>query len=353
MDIGSIFPLYDSDFIEKKGSKLIKDLNNKIFYSLCREAFYDLASKYACTNKIVLIPAYTCDTVYNPFLKLGWQCKFYSVTADLKIDCESLILNFEKYRPAMLIVHPYYGMGLTDYEKNVLKKLKNKGLVLIIDNTQCIFSEERLEYVDYYVGSYRKWFPIPDGAFLENNSSLLKLSSPSIENDIFVDLQKTAMYLRGLYFKTGDLFLKDMSRKLNGWANLYAEDYNKSHIISQFSYRLLHSQETKANISKRFANYSYLLRNMKSNNVDIVCRDISRLSSAPLYFAIYTSDRERLQKRLAEDQVYAPILWPITNSEVLINTTIKKIYERILAIPIDQRYGEEDMKKVISIINQY
>lgn len=74
-------------------------------------------------------------------------------------------------------------------------------------------------------------------------------------------------------------------------------------------------------------------------------------TTAPLYFPIYVSNRTEIQKKLAAKHIYAPVLWPVNTAEVLINDNIKYIYSHILMIPIDQRYDEQDMKKIVTILN--
>ena len=96
-DIGSIFPLYDSDFAGLGRETWIADAGNTIYYSLCREAFADIAKHLDGTSRKVLIPAYTCDTVITPFKEHGWDCHYYSVDYKLKIESNTvlaLILNF-------------------------------------------------------------------------------------------------------------------------------------------------------------------------------------------------------------------------------------------------------------------
>ena len=85
----------------------------------------------------------------------------------------------------------------------------------------------------------------------------------------------------------------------------------------------------------------------------MACENIGEVTTAPLYFVIYVQDRNELQTSLAAEHIYAPVIWPVPNEEVLINETVKSIYETVLAIPVDQRYNEADMKKIIEIINKH
>lgn len=77
------------------------------------------------------------------------------------------------------------------------------------------------------------------------------------------------------------------------------------------------------------------------------------VTTAPLYFTIYVQDRPALQRLLAQDSIYAPVIWPIEDEKVLIDEEIKYIYDHILAVPCDQRYDGDDMRRAVEIINNY
>ena len=60
------------------------------------------------------------------------------------------------------------------------------------------------------------------------------------------------------------------------------------------------------------------------------------------------------QTYLAENKIYAPIIWPksdLCNNSI--NLEVDWIYRNILSIPCDQRYSMEDMERVVEIINNY
>ena len=71
-DIGSIFPLWKDSSIVHDSSPLIED--DKILLSLCREALCMIAAKENTGNSVVMLPAYTCDTVITPFKENKWNC---------------------------------------------------------------------------------------------------------------------------------------------------------------------------------------------------------------------------------------------------------------------------------------
>ena len=352
-EIGSIFPL-DSDTISQAEVLSAKYPNERFYYSLCREALFDIATSIQESNKIVLIPAYTCQTVITPFEEAGWSCVYYSIKEDLRIDIQSLNAQIEKYAPSVLVVHPYFGMELNGLEETALQQICEKGIKIVLDLTQCIFSKKRYPFVTYTIGSYRKWFPIPDGGFMERNIHTALISQAEKEYNDFTEREIAAMYLRGQYFGNGEQRTKDISIRLSKAADHIAGSNIKPHRMSQVAYHLLQKEDKDNNQKRRFENYRFLFHNIcESSKIRKVCLDFNEVTTAPLYFTLFVENRRDLQCLLAQDAIYAPVIWPVEDESVLINDEVKYIYDHILAIPIDQRYNESDMQRVTKIINRY
>ena len=353
-ELGSIFPLNNEALCEAESTKISLP-NDRIYYSLCREALYDLAIYLRKENEnIALIPAYTCQTVITPFEEVGWNCIFYSIQKDLRIDTHSLEVLTSQFHPSVLVVHPFYGMEFNSQEEKTLQQINNHGTKVILDLTQCLFSTKRYSFVDFYVASYRKWFPIPDGGFLECDINKTALLQPQKENTEYTERQISAMYLRGQYFGNGDQRTKTISIQLNKKAEFFARQNTTPHKMSDIAYSLLLKENIQDNQEKRFENYTFLFRNIReSNKIKKVCQNLDEVTTAPLYFSIYVQNRPELQHILAQDAIYAPVLWPVEDKKVLINDDIRYIYDHILCIPCDQRYTIEDMQRVITIINNY
>ena len=117
-EIGSIFPLSDS-VLSQAESVHAQFPSDRIYYSLCREALYDIAKVLTGRVKRVLIPAYTCQTVITPFEECGWQCVYFSIKRDLRIDTQDLAKLVEDSPPSLVVVHPYFGMDLNSILLNI------------------------------------------------------------------------------------------------------------------------------------------------------------------------------------------------------------------------------------------
>lgn len=350
-EIGSIFPL-TAEQIDKNEGKIASFPHDKIFYSLCREALGEIAHNCKSKEKTVLIPAYTCQTVIDPFQFQGWDIEFYSIHRDLRIDIDDLRKKVEFCSPSIIVVHPYFGMDLNEQEDSVLSSIHNSGTKIIVDITQCLFSRHEYSYADFIVGSYRKWFPIPDGGFLSTNNE--GFEQPKETNMKFSRLQSDAMYLRGKYFHDREQLLKDLSIRMNKEADSIANSTMEPHRMSDLAYNLLQQEDIEFNQYKRISNFKYLYDNIPDGIcIKKVCPNIDVVSTAPLYFTIYAHNRKVLQSILARNSVYAPVIWPVSESKVLINEDIIYIYENLLAIPCDQRYDLEDMLRVVLLINKF
>lgn len=352
-EVGSIFSLSDGELTKSESSQ--NDFQkDRLYYSLCREALYDIAKSFETSNKTVLIPAYTCQTVITPFEEAGWQCEYYSIQKDLRINTNSLAEVTNMFKPSIVVVHPFYGMDFNDEEVKALTIIKEKGIEIVLDLTQCLFSTKQYPFASFIVASYRKWMPIPDGGYLINICDKVNISQPQSENTEFTDREIAAMYLRGQYFGNAEQRTKAISIRLSKAADHIAESNIVPHKMSQVAYNILQSENLEFNQKQRFANYGFLFHNIhESERISRVCNNIDEVTSAPLYFTIYVKDRSVLQGSLAQDAIYAPVIWPVEDERVLIDDDVKCIYDHLLAIPCDQRYDEEDMQRAVEIINNY
>lgn len=326
-------------------------------FASAREGLSYIAKTLETPTKRLLAPSYTCETVLLPFTMEGYTCAFYGMDKNLRINEEHFLGLLEHFRPDVIVVHPLYGMDLTQGEQAVLKKAKAQGCFIVEDLTQCIFSEKRYDFVDAYVGSLRKWLNIPDGGYYESKT----LPPPENWQELperteFVKLQTANLYLRGLWEQNGDPNL----RKIFGHINEIAVRENRNswecYRISDFSRRLLTNMDVKANNQRRIANARYLYEKLKSSkNVEMVYSNVSDISTGPLWFPLYVKgDRDafRKLKRFIKNGVYIAVLWPVETPAVVVDDTVRDIYDHIMALPCGQMYDECDMQHIVDVIEK-
>ncbi len=336
-EIGSIFPATnypDTACQHEKVDSSFFYLTGETF-SLCREALYVIAQKVC--GKVAMVPSYTCDTVIQPLIQAGYSIIDYPINKNLTIDTVRAMHIYRKCHADIMVTHPYYGMDLADEENNMLEELHDKGCTIIVDLTQCLFSQHRKSFVDYYVGSTRKWFAIPDGAFAIGNKKLC--NTPLTYNTPIIELQTAAMQLRDEYLHDGNAEKKTKSIKLSHEAEDLMNQTISPHAMSINSKAIL-ANENIDKISKiRISNYRYLYEGLKDADcIELVTNDLNRLTTAPLYFPFYTKDMIHMQNILAKEHIYLRNIW-----------TPK---DNILTIAIDQRYDLDDMQRVIDCFTQ-
>lgn len=344
-DIGSIFPVYD---LHPQESEI--QVSKRQYFSLCREILLEIAKRYEHTNRVVLLPAFTCKVVIEPFEQLGWTICYFGVHKNLRINALSFRKAIGDYHPALVLVHPYFGMELNHEEETLLKEAKECGCDIILDNTQCIYSEKRYEWVDYVVGSVRKWIPIPDGAFVE---SKVPFEAVNGTNDKYVERELEAQYLRGVYYHSEDENVKTISRRLDAEAmDMLDQERISLHAISDFSRNVIASTDMVANAERCRRNFEYLYENLDGVGISPISTSVEDVSTAPLMLPFYTDNRKMVQQKLAKERIYAQYLWPVPSEECLVDEEVKYIYEHHLVFFMDQRYDVEDMDRIISVMNK-
>lgn len=329
-EIGSIFPLYEK---RHEGDSLNDVMEGRELVSFCREALYLIAHRESAAGKRVMLPEYTCDTVVAPFRELGYDYTFFPICKDLTIDITKAWEIFSACKPNIIVVHPYFGMDLTKAELEMLEEMHRNGCEVVLDLTQCLFSKMRLPFIKYYVGSIRKWFAIPDGAFLETNDTV---DMPSAFNDDIVALQTKAMTLRARYFETGDTDTKMESIRLSHEVEELMTRPINPHLMASSSKDILCGEDAEKEQKIRMENYRCLYEGLKdAKDVELIA-DINRLTTAPLFFPFRVKDVPAMQKKLAQQGIYARLIW--------------EEKDRILTITVDSRYDRKDMERVLKMI---
>lgn len=143
------------------------------FFGSGRGALYAaaIALKKAGTNEI-LLPAYHCPALVEPFMAAGYQIRFYPVAADLTVDIKSLQnLMSESTTHCLLVRYFGYGKGVA----NTLRWLSERGIITVDDCAHDLqsFLEPQLQ-ADAAICSIRKFIASSDGGALR-----LKLATAS------------------------------------------------------------------------------------------------------------------------------------------------------------------------------
>lgn len=354
-EIGSNFWQYSFDLPQRK-EKLWweREYYNSIFFKSGRNAIKALARIIKNDGRRVILPAYTCETVISPFIDEGFEIGYYGINTDMSLNTESLLRLIDTFQPNAVLFHSYFGFDTLSADESFIEKIHSRGITIIEDITQAVFSNHHIECADYYVSSLRKFLAIPDGGVLFSKAELdiRGICSPNQEMvRVAVEaFEQKAEYISSSYNEKLKVRFRNGYIKLN---QLIA-DNNQLTYINPESLRIFESCDIGYIKSKRRENFE----NLKAVvcEIDGVGLVISKMddNASPLYLPIYVKgNREILQKYLAENKVYCPVIWPKPSQVMCEFEATEYMYTHMLCIPIDQRYGKDDLCRIERLLREY
>lgn len=303
-------------------------------------------------NMVALLLPFTCHTVLEPFKEFGYEIHTLPISLGLETTANEIIRIQEQTRAGVLIVHRYYGFDTLPNFNHAVEVLRAKGVVIIEDCTQCMYSTFKPSDADYFVGSIRKWCGVPDGGFAICKEGHFT-DKPIAEDKTMVEAKREASVLKYRYLFEQEGDKPTFKAKYREGEGLLDEQHG-FYIIGDLSAKIQANLNVNTLRHKRQANYQTLLNGLKSvTSFKVLFNDLTE-ETIPLYFPILVDDRDTLQALLAENDIYAPVVWPKPDYCPPICREAEEIYDKILCIPIDQRYGTEDMNRIVKVItNKY
>lgn len=271
--------------------------------------------------KKIYIPYYTCDSVLEPIVKLGLPYEFYHITEEYKIS-ETISLS----KGEVLLYTNYWGLQ-NDYCEELAKQY---GKQLIFDCTQAFYSKP-IRGIDAFY-SCRKFFGVPDGGYLytdvkanfeiEQDESYTRMDS-LIKR---IDLSPEAGYED--FHKASAMFHDMPVRKM-----------------SEFTKRMMQSIDYEQAAKQRISNYNALQQALGGREL---CR-----GEVPMIFPYISEQGAILRNHLIQHKIFVAKYWQNVlewTKEDAVETTM---VNNILPLPIDQRYGKEDMERIIDLIKEW
>ena len=98
----------------------------------------------------------------------------------------------------------------------------------------------------------------------------------------------------------------------------------------------------------RERNFYYLHAYLKQNN--LLPLDLDAISG-PMVYPFLTDD-PKLRQHLIASKIYVATYWPELKGRVEKTSVESKLAEYLLPLPIDQRYGLEDMHQILKIMHE-
>lgn len=271
----------------------------------------------------IYIPYFTCDVLLEPFKRNNIAYEFYHINKILEPEFDYKQI---KQNEAFLYTN-YFGI-MDDFIEALAIKAKN----LIIDNAQSFYSSP-LEKVNTFY-SPRKFFGMPDGAYAFSNFKL-KQELPKDEKSI----DRMSHLLKRLAFdaETGYSDFSINDRSLVNQPMMIMSDLTK---------RIARSIDYNSIAKKRIENYKFYHENLAATNLLKVVKNADQI---PMVYPYQTKDSS-LRKRLLENKIYTAQYWPNVKEWVKDEDIESMLFNEIIALPVDQRYGVQDIEKICKLI---
>lgn len=281
-----------------------------------------LAKEY----KLIYIPYYLCHSISDMLEKINLPYRYYSIDRTLEP-----IIDFDVKDEEAVIVVNYFGC-LTEAKQ---KRLKTKFNNLIIDNTQSFF-QDAVEKIDT-VYTCRKYFGVSDGAYLSANLAL----------DFYEDLPMDHSSQR----------MQHLLGRIEEGATKYYSSFQEND--SDLAHESIKKMSLLTESLMKSIDYNYVkeIRTQNYTSLDLTLSSINELTvhgeQGLFMYPLLIERGTQLKKHLIANKIYVPTLWP----NVLQNAP-ERSWERYLAnhlvlLPIDQRYGAEEMSLILNTIKEY
>lgn len=269
----------------------------------------------------VYVPYYTCHVIFDVAQRLGVEIAYYHINEFL----EPIELPELKTHEAFLYTN-YYGLK----QPCVERLAEQYGKQLIVDNAQAFYAKP-IAGIDMFY-SPRKFFGVPDGGYLYTGA-ILNEEFPQAES-----MQRMTHLLKRIE-QGAEAGYADYQRE--------EETLDGSPIerMSKLTDELLRSIDYEKIAQERISNYKVLEEQLgKTNAIHLTLSQCD----VPMVYPYLTQDTT-LKQQLINHKIFVATYWPNVDAKGDLEATLKT---NLLPLPIDQRYGIDELHSILNALNE-
>ena len=257
----------------------------------------------------------------------------------------------------MVLIH-YFGFVQADVIAYIRKH--QLSLIIIEDISHALFTRADAGIAwgdaDVTVASLRKLLPLPDGGYAVFNDAVdLSLLScrTSFGHLSSVSCRFVGSLLKAIWLRY-PVFSKSVFRCFFQWGEEWVNAYPKPAPMSVLSRFLLKRFDWSECVRRRQRNYAFLACKLKGlPGVQMLYPNLPA-GVCPLGLPILCGDRDKLATHLIDNRIYSPVHWELPDSvERREFADAWFVSDRILTLPIDQRYDLKDMSRIADVMASY
>jgi hypothetical protein len=295
-------------------------------FNLARSAFQALLQ--ARRVRRVFVPYFICSVMPDAARTIDVEVVGYELDEALELP------DLPRLAPEeMLLYVDYFGLK-ADYIRSTLSG--HYPNALIVDNSQALFSPALPGVPTLY--SPRKFVGVPDGGWLVNAPANLEQPEPGTSVGHFVALLGrlgNAPEAHYADFVRTEEILSEQGLKGMSWATT----------------RLLDSIDYRSVRRRREANFSQLHAALSAINA---FKPAHAPGTAALCYPLMSEDAasaSALRAALLEQRIFVPSYWREVLNDPRAPALERDLSARLLPLPIDQRYGPQQIDRLASIIH--
>ena len=293
-------------YFELDGGGGTSPLPKGVLLNSCRNALRHIVRKLQV--KCVHVPHYICPVVIDALVAEECAIEWYSIGVDM---LPSIPFN----RDDFILYVNYFGVCGRSVEA-LFAQYPN----LIVDCAQAYFAKPK---GCACFSSPRKFFGVPDGGVAYG------VDGDSYEDDVSDNRIGYLIERRehGATPKEYALFRKAES-------SLDGADVKR---MSRFTKERLSQVDMNNAKARRIRNFAFLQHHLPTTFPLALADD-----DVPMVYP-YITNNSRLRSLLIQEKIYVASYWPGVSN-------CGDLQERILPLPIDQRYDEKDMEKIVEVV---
>ena len=243
------------------------------------------------------------------------------------LPAEDLLpLDVEDTAGAALLIVNYF--GILDKKVEALTE-KYQRAILLLDNAHAFFSTPIMRKGVYNIYSAKKFFGIPDGAYVIGEEMREEIQELSYSNDF------SQYLLKALELGTNAAY--ELKKNVDQWLSVH---YGSMTVLSK---ALLENVNYSNVLNTRKKNF--LLYHKAFGNINGLC--IDGTAAAYHYPLLIKRAGNRIKRELIKERIYVPSLW---RGSYLLEQGIPfelELAEHTIFLPVDQRYDREDIEFII------
>lgn len=337
-EFGSEYDLY---FRNCSLSDLWKARKHTVLLRSGRDAIFAAAEtllKEKNATAKAYVPALSCESMYSAFKNLGYEIVFYPIDEEF-----NPVYPEEIKKGDVLLLMLYY--GATDASR-IEKWIKEHPEVnTVLDITHSVWDGYAYGLpATFTVGSLRKSMGTVNGGVLISDIYDVKAANG---RNVFTEYRTRAFKIKNQYAYDRTQEVKNEYRKLLSTAE---EDIGKNDTFfaadaeSVRGFDCVNVEEIRY---KRKRNFTVLYDAIKVEKLIS-----ANIVGTPFSLPVAVANRDEIQREFAKRGLYAPVLWPIDAKGREICSFAAYVADNMLSLPIDQRYGYDDMVDISSIVEE-